>query len=131
MTLTPIVRRALVLVACGLLAGSANAQSARDKVQIRSVRIGFPPGPQAEGGDETVSMTGVRDSLYKPGAWTPVYVGLTNIKRYDPDPKKDGRAVVIVETPDCDDTAHTYTVALPPFDEEDGLAGQANVVAYT
>ena len=25
--------------------------------------------------------------------------------------------------PDCDDTAHTYTVTVPPFDEKEGLAG--------
>src|SRR5205085_432400 len=47
------------------------------------------------------------------------------------DPKKDGPAEVIVETPDCDDTAHTYTVPVPPFDEKEGLAGNADVVAYT
>lgn len=125
-------RRLVVLTACCLLPAAccsrAAAQSSRDKVQFRAVRVGFPAGPTVEDPSE-INTIGARDSLYKSAAWTPVYVGLTNIKQYDP--KKDGPAEVIVETPDCDDTAHTYSVPVPPFDEKEGLAGNADVVAYT
>jgi hypothetical protein len=128
----PTARRLLILTACCLLPAACSspafAQSSRDKVQFRTVRVGFPPGPTTEDPNE-INTIGPRDSLYKTAAWTPVYIGLTNINKYDP--KRDGPAEVIVETPDCDDTAHTYTVIVPPFDEKEGLAGNADVVAYT
>jgi hypothetical protein len=123
----PAIRFALVSLL--LLPAAASAQrSPREKVDVQSVRIGFPPGPTDAAED---GAPAARDSLYKSGAWTPVYVTLVNIGRYDPDPKKDGPAVVIVETTDCDDTTNSYTVPVPAFDEEEGLAGQAKVVAYT
>ncbi len=144
MNLFPILRRpsgclgCLLPAACRLLlacllpaacCGEAAAQkSPRDKVEVQYVRVGFPPGPTDAAED---GAPATRDSLYKSGAWTPVYVTLVNIGRYDPDPKKDGPAVLIVETPDCDDTTNGYTVAVPAFDEQEGLAGQAKVVAYT
>jgi hypothetical protein len=98
------------------------------KIEIQYVRVGFPPGP-IDNSDE--NAPGQRESLYKMGAWTPVYIRLANVHRYDPDPKKDGPAVVIVSTPDCDDTSTEYAVPVPAFDEEEGLAGMANIVAYT
>jgi hypothetical protein len=120
-------RRLLVFTACCLLPAAccsqAAAQSVREKIQMR-VHVGFPPGP-ADAPDENNS-SGQRDSLYKVAVWTPVYVSLSNVGKYDP--KKDGPAEVIVETPDGDDTAHTYTVLVPPFDEQ---SGQTNVIAYT
>src|SRR4051794_41704107 len=126
MSRIPTAPRLLVLAACLLLPTAALAQSSRDKVQFRGVRVGFPAGPTVEDPNE-INTIGARDSLYKSAAWTPVYIGLTNINKYDP--KKDGPAEVIVETPDCDDTAHTYTVPVPPFDEKEGLARQADAVA--
>jgi hypothetical protein len=119
-----------VLVSLLLLPAVASAQpSPREKIVIQDVRVGFPPGPTDAGEDGSSSAS--RESLYKAGAWTPVYVTLINVGRYDPDPRKDGPAVVIVETADCDDTTNTYTVPVPQFDEQEGLAGQARVVAYT
>jgi hypothetical protein len=108
---------------------AASAQrSPRDKVEIRSVRVGFPPGPSDAPED---GAPATRDSLYKAGAWTPVYISIINVGKYDPDPRKDGPAVVIVETPDCDDSTNGYAVPLPAFDEQEGLAGQSSVIAYT
>jgi hypothetical protein len=105
------------------------AQSARDKVSIMSVRIGFLPGPQGQaavGEDDVVSMER-RDPLHKPGAWTPVHVTVINNGKYDPDPKKDGPAEVVVEVADCDDTAHNYSVPLPALK----MGDSAEVIAYT
>lgn len=110
------------------VSGVARAQS-REKIQIESVRIGFPPGPQTQQDDNALSLT--RDSLYRMGEWVPVYVTLNNVGRYDPDPKKDGPALLIVESPDSDHTTTAYTVDLPRFDEQDGLAGKARVMTYT
>src|SRR6516164_6143729 len=104
--------RGLLLLAAGLLLtpAAAPAQSPRDKVQIRSVRVGFSPGPSSGDGEDAV--LGVRQTLYKPGAWAPVYVDVINVGKYDR--KRDGAAEVVVETPDCDDTAHNYITPLPP-----------------
>jgi hypothetical protein len=131
------VRGITVLTACCLLpaafAGSAAAQSkSRYKIEILPFRVGFSPGPNEQ--DEE-SGVGQRDSLYKIGAWVPVTIRLNNVGRFDPDPKKDGPAVVILEAPDCDDTITSYTVPVPQFDGEidgqPGLAGSATVTAYT
>ena len=117
-----------VLVSLLLPAVASAQNSSRDKVQVQYVRVGFPPG-STDATEDNAPAT--HDSLYKSGAWTPVYVTLVNIGRYDPDPKKDGPAVLIVETPDCDDINNAYTVPVPAFDEQEGLAGQAKVVAYS
>ena len=115
--------RLSVFAACCLLSaacrcGEASAQrSPREKIEVQYARIGFLPGPSGAAEDDVPS---VRTSLYKSGAWVPVYISLNNIGRYDPDPKKDGPAVVIVEAPDCDDTTNTYTVPVPAFDEQEG-----------
>jgi hypothetical protein len=116
------------LVSLLLLPAAAAAQSGRDKVQVQFVRIGFPPGPQLGDTEEEVIGSGQRPTLHKPGAWTPVYVTVINNGKYDPDPKKDGPAEVVVEVYDCDDTAHNYTVPLPPIKVDDP---PATVVAYT
>ncbi|HEY1379619.1 MAG TPA: hypothetical protein VGF55_22640 [Gemmataceae bacterium] len=116
------------LVGLLLLPAVATAQSPRDRVQVQYVRVGFPPGP-TDPADEAASAVATRDSLYKAGAWTPVYVTLVNVGKYDR--KKDGPAEVIVETPDCDDTINGYAAPVPEFDEKEGLAGQASVIAYT
>src|SRR4051812_41342579 len=131
MSLPRTTCRLLVFAACCLLpvacCNTAAAQSPRDRVQVQYVRVGFPPGPTDQADD--AAPVGTRDSLYKAGAWTPVYVTLTNAGKYDR--KKDGPAEVVVETPDCDDTTNGYAVPVPEFDEKEGLAGQASVVAYT
>src|SRR5262249_787306 len=120
-------RRLLLLTAFCLLPSAycsrAAAQSPRDKVQIRSVRVGFPPGPGATDGEDTT--LGVRQTLYKPGAWAPVYVDVINAGNYDR--KRDGRAEGTAETPDADATAPIYIVDLPPFD---GLGNPSSVIAY-
>jgi hypothetical protein len=117
-----------LLIAVAVTGPAAAQPSLRYKIEITDVRVGFLPG----GGDQPDESTpvSIRDSLYKSGAWAPVYVRLTNVNRYDPDPKKDGPAVVVVETTDCDDTANRYTVPVPQFDEQEGLAGQCQVIAY-
>src|SRR6478735_2203754 len=97
-----------------LLPATGAAQSPRDKVQIRAARVGFPPGSGA--GDSEEINLGLRQTLYKPGAWTPVYVDVINAGKYDR--ARDGDAEVVVETLDCDDTAHNYVVPLPPFDPQ-------------
>jgi hypothetical protein len=131
------IRRVAVLAACCLLqtafVGPAAAQSkSRYKIEIQPFRVGFSPGPNEQ--DEESSL-GQRDSLYKIGAWVPVTIRLNNVGRFDPDPKKDGPAVVVLEAPDCDDTITSYTVPVPQFDGSidgvEGLAGSATVTAYT
>ena len=125
------MRTAIRLAFVSLLFWPAMASarpSPRDKVEVRSVRVGFAPG-SSDTGEENAS--GNRDSLYKAGAWTPVYVTIINTGKYDPDPKKDGPAMVVIEAPDCDDTTNEFAVPLPAFDEQEGLAGQASVIAYT
>jgi hypothetical protein len=107
---------------------AAAQPNSRYKIEIQYVRVGFPAGPMEP--NDNRAYGGGRDSLYKFGAWTPVYITLGNDGKFNPDPKKDGPAVVIVETPDCDDTITNYTVPVPAFDEQDGLAGHATVVAY-
>src|SRR5581483_6078563 len=122
----PSALRGLVVLAAGfLLPAAASAQSPRDKVQVRAVRVGFTPGP-ATAETEEMAAIAVRQTLYKPGAWTPVYVDVINLGKYDR--SKDGPAQVVVETPDCDDTAHNYITDLPPFDE---LSNTSSVIAYT
>jgi len=64
--------------------------------------------------------------VHKPGAWTPVYISVINNGKYDPDPKKDGPAEVVVEVTDCDDTAHNYSVPLPPLK----MGDQADLIAW-
>jgi hypothetical protein len=121
---------AILAAAClAFAAGDAAAQVSRYKIEIQSVRVGFEPGPTQPVDENAVAAD--RGTLYKSGAWTPIFVRLTNVNKYNPDPKKDGPAVLLVETPDCDDTISTYSVPVPAFDEEEGLAGMANVIAYT
>src|SRR5437763_14893800 len=91
----------LVLVGLLLVPASAAAQSPRDKVQIMSVRVGFPPGPQGQAADEEVLFSNQRLMVHKPGAWTPVYITIINTGKYDADPRKDGPAEVVVEVPGC------------------------------
>jgi hypothetical protein len=119
----------VALIGLLLLPAAASAQPGpRDKIEIAYVRVGFSSVPVEV--NEENSGIGARDSLYKTGAWAPVYVRLTNIGKYDPDPKKDGPATLIVETPDCDDANTAYSVPVPAFDEQEGLAGQTTVLAY-
>ncbi len=120
------MRSAIRWAALGLLVFPASlpAQSPRDKIVITSVRLGFPPGPHSGNPDEFGSAQ--RNPLYKPGAWTPVYVQVSNTGKYDP--RRDGPAAVVLEVFDCDDTAHNYVVPLPPFNERND---PINVIAYT
>src|SRR5262245_65160143 len=113
-----------------LFPASLAAQSPRDKVTIRSVRVGFPPGPigpTVGEEDEGVVFAEQRAPLFKPGAWTPAYIDVINNGKYDPDSSKDGRAQVVVEVFDCDDTANNYAVPLPPLQPGES----ATVLAYT
>jgi hypothetical protein len=114
------------VVACGLMlamGGAAIAQSSRDKVSFRSVRVGYPPGPHSGNPDE-VPM-GARSPMFKAGGWTPVVVDVQNTGRYDP--SNDGPATVSVETNDSDDMTNTYSAPLPPFDE----GGSSSVMLFT
>jgi hypothetical protein len=110
---------ALVLVT----AGPVVAQTGREKVSFRNVRIGFPPGPHTATPDE--AMLGQRPPMYKAGAWTPIIVDVQNTGRYDP--ATDGPATVSVDVSDSDDTLNTYSVPLPQFDE----GGSASAILYT
>jgi hypothetical protein len=127
------VRRLIVFAACCLLpaacCGEAAAQSLRYKIELQTIHVGFSPGPSDQGDDNAGGPQS--GSLYKVGAWTPVTIRLTNIGRYDPDPKKDGPAILILDAPDCDDTITNYTVPVPAFDEQEGLAGSVTITAYT
>src|SRR5207253_2772563 len=69
-----------------------------------------------------------RQSVHKPGAWTPDYISIINNGKYDPDPKKDGPGEVVVEVADCDDTTHSYTLPLPALDQP---GDRADLIAYT
>jgi len=117
-----------VFTACCLLpaawCGEAAAQSPRDKVAFADVRFGFTPGPHAGNPDETNAS--LKQLLYKPGAWVPVYVHVVNNGKYDE--RNDGPAEIVVETLDSDDAANSYRVALPSMPQENP---SARVIAYT
>lgn len=114
------------IFALGLLllgAAVAPAQSARDKVSIIDVRVGFLPGPHAASPDER--LTGQRTRMFKTGGWAPVLVNIQSTGKYDP--ASDGPIVVSIETTDSDDTLNSYSAPLPPFDS----GGSASVLLYT
>ena len=116
--------RTLTIVALVFVtAGNGAAQTGRDKVSFRNVRIGFPPGPHTATPDE--AMLGQRPPMYKAGAWTPIIVDVQNTGRYDP--ATDGPAIVSVDVSDSDDTLNSYSAPLPQFDE----GGSASVILYT
>ena len=69
------------LLALCALATPVSAQSPRDKVSFADVRFGFTPGPHAGNPDE--QNINLRQLLYKPGAWVPVYVHVLNNGKYD------------------------------------------------
>ena len=64
------------VIAAGLLVAlplalPAAAEAQQRKVKIEQVRIGFPGGGEGEAGFRS------RNDLFKPGAWTPVYVKIS------------------------------------------------------
>src|SRR5947209_4362583 len=98
--------RFLILAPCilSLLPATAAAQKRDQKVQM-DVQVGFATG--AEQPDEHG-----REYLFKPGAWTPVYV--------DVEAAADGTAQpgqVVVETTDSDEVQNRYFAdpGLPPL----------------
>jgi hypothetical protein len=102
--------------------GDAVAQSSRDKVSFRNIRVGYPPGPHTASPDD---IPGQRAPIFKAGGWTPIVVDVQNTGKYDPG--IDGPAFVSVDVSDSDDTLNSYTAALPPFDE----GGSSSVILYT
>ena len=109
---------------------AASAQrSPRDKIEVQAVRVGFPPGP-TDGGRGQRSAT--RSSLYKAGAWTPVYIDLDQRRPVRPGPEKGRPGRRHRRNRPTATTRPTPTLSpFPAFDEQEGLAGQASVVAYT
>ena len=115
----PLTTFTLVLV----LSGPVAAQTGREKVSFRNVRVGYPPGPHNAAPDE--AMLGNRPPMFKAGAWTPIFIDVQNTGRYDP--TTDGPGIVSVDVADSDDTLNTYSAPLPQFDE----GGSASVILYT
>jgi hypothetical protein len=122
MTTMPI-RLLLSVALTAVIAAPAAAQTGREKVSFRNVRVGYPPGPHNASPDEAV--LGNRPPMFKAGAWTPILVDIQNTGRYDP--ATDGPAIVSVDVADSDDTLNTYSAPLPQFDE----GGSASVILYT
>jgi hypothetical protein len=111
------------VIAAGLLVAlplalPAAAEAQQRKVKIEQVRIGFPGGGEGEAGFRS------RNDLFKPGAWTPVYVKIS------PGDSLIQKGEVVIETNDSDDVPTNYTVPLPPLDPNDPDP-QKTVIAYT
>jgi hypothetical protein len=110
------------VVLAATLTSIVHGQSSRDKVSFsRDIRVGYPPGPHSARPDEIVQSA----PMFRSGAWAPVYVHVQNTGKYSPE--SDGPAIVSVEVPDSDDTLHTYSAPLPPFDE----GGSSSAILYT
>jgi hypothetical protein len=112
--ITSFVRACVVGLAASitLLAGSPSAALAQGKGRIRidQIRVGFP--------------IGLKDSQFKAGAWTPVYVDVTAGPERIP---RGDYNTLTIEGVDTDDVRNNYTIPLPPL--EPGEA--ATLIAYT
>src|SRR5438105_13739217 len=96
------------LVSAVLLVLPAESK-AQPRIRLRSepVQVGFgPSAPLAE---------------FKPGFWTPVYIGVTA------GPEGTPRGELIVESVDSDEVPNRYTVSLPALEPNQ----QETILAFT
>src|SRR5215469_1007478 len=85
-----------------LLSLLPRAHAQEPPVTIDRVQLGFPTSANKNAG-----------TVCKPGLWTPVYVEVTA------GPEGFPRAVLTVETPDCDDLETRYTIKTRPLNKNE------------